>query len=211
VKRPVRPANMALPVRCDAAPVDEEGEGEEDVELPVRLPPEPATAVGDTFSVASAEAFLKAASVFAPDLLIVVRGMIVLEGNDDNLRRVNHTNHAVLAVLALCAVEPDRCRGILDFVGEGGVGESLGTGSWDETGPEAVGQRLARRVEGSLGDGVILGPKVESDGVALSGGKVARVEGKRAGLVGYDNLVVLCESSASEGSSEDGSGEKHYE
>jgi hypothetical protein len=79
VKRPVRPANMALPVRCDAAPVDEEGEGEEDVELPVRLPPEPATAVGDTFSVASAEAFLKAASVFAPDLLTFVSVMIVLE------------------------------------------------------------------------------------------------------------------------------------
>jgi hypothetical protein len=62
VKRPVIPANMALPLRCDAAPVEagEEGEDDPDVEVPFSpsLPPEPATVVGDTFSVASIEAFM---------------------------------------------------------------------------------------------------------------------------------------------------------
>jgi hypothetical protein len=114
---------------------------------------------------------------------------------DDYLRSVDDTNHTALAVLALCAVEPDRRRGVLDFVCEGGVGESLGAGCWDETGPETAGHGLARLVESGLGDGVVLGPEVEGDGVALGG----------------DDLVVRCHGGAGEGSSKDGGGEKHYE
>lgn len=76
MNRPVRPANATLPVRCDAAPVDEAGaealdEAEPDVVVPfsVRLPPVPAVDVGETLLVAASEAFLKAAKVFSPDVL----------------------------------------------------------------------------------------------------------------------------------------------
>jgi hypothetical protein len=130
---------------------------------------------------------------------------------DDYLRSVDDTNHTALAVLALCAVEPDRRRGVLDFVCEGGVGESLGAGCWDETGPETAGHGLARLVESGLGDGVVLGPEVEGDGVALSGGQVRGHKLESAHLVADDDLVVRCHGGASEGSSKDGGGEKHYE
>jgi hypothetical protein len=126
------------------------------------------------------------------------------------LRRVDNTDHTALAVLALCAVEPDGCRGVLDFIREGGVGESLGASSRNESRPETIRHGLARRVEGRLGDGVVLGPEVESDGVTLSGSKVAGDELQSAHLVTDNNLVVFRESSASEGSGEDGSGEKHF-
>jgi hypothetical protein len=53
----------------DAVP---EGD-EEEAELSVRLPPVPALTVGDTFLSTSAEAFLKAARVFGPVALQVVR------------------------------------------------------------------------------------------------------------------------------------------
>jgi hypothetical protein len=74
---------MALPPRCDAAPVaagddEEEPEGEVEVEVPFwpSLPPVPATDEGETFSLASIEEFMKASRVFAPDLLSVVRRTI---------------------------------------------------------------------------------------------------------------------------------------
>lgn len=58
---------------CAAAPVEDAGvpdavpEGDvEEAELSVRLPPVPALTVGDTLLSTSAEAFLKAARVFAP-------------------------------------------------------------------------------------------------------------------------------------------------
>jgi hypothetical protein len=72
VKRPVIPANMALPARWDAAPVAAgEEDDDPDVEVPFsdRLPPEPAVDVGDTFSVAFSEAFLKASIVLGPEAL----------------------------------------------------------------------------------------------------------------------------------------------
>jgi hypothetical protein len=83
VKRPVKPANMALPARWDAAPVAAgEEEGDSDVEVPfsVRLPPEPAVDVGDTFSVAFSEAFLKASRVLGPEAL-------------DNVSQSKHFQH----------------------------------------------------------------------------------------------------------------------
>lgn len=66
------PAKATLPVRCDAAPVDEAGgeapEGEApEVLFSVRLPPVPAVDVGETLLVARAELFLKAAKVLSPD------------------------------------------------------------------------------------------------------------------------------------------------
>jgi hypothetical protein len=76
VNRPVIPANTALPLRADAAPVaaGEEDEGDIDDEVPFSpsMPPLPATVVGETFSLASIEAFMKASSVFAPILLEAV-------------------------------------------------------------------------------------------------------------------------------------------
>lgn len=73
MSRPVRPAKVTLPERCDAAPVEavpeELDEGEPDVEelFWVRLPPVPPVDVGETLLVAFSEAFLKADKVFSPD------------------------------------------------------------------------------------------------------------------------------------------------
>jgi hypothetical protein len=72
VKRPVRPANTALPASCDAAPVaaGEDDDSVSEVEVPfVMFPPVPAVVVGETFSSACAAAFLKAANVLGPDCL----------------------------------------------------------------------------------------------------------------------------------------------
>lgn len=70
---PARPAKVMLPVMCAAAPVEDAGEPEavpegddEEPELSVRLPPEPALMVGETLLSAEAEAFLKAARVLGP-------------------------------------------------------------------------------------------------------------------------------------------------
>lgn len=64
-----------------AAPVD--SGDDESVDVPfspsVRLPPEPAVDVGDTFSVASIEAFLKASSVLAPVELRIVSKEVLLQ------------------------------------------------------------------------------------------------------------------------------------
>jgi hypothetical protein len=73
------------------------------------------------------------------------------------LRWVDHTDHAGLAVLALCAVEPDRCGSVLDLESVGPVGNLLSVSGGNEATPHAVGQRCARRAEGTLGDRVVLG------------------------------------------------------
>jgi hypothetical protein len=76
VNTPVRPAKIALPVSCDAAPVEAGAEAldeaEPDVEVPFSwsLPPEPAVDAGETLSVACFDAFLKASRVFAPEVLL---------------------------------------------------------------------------------------------------------------------------------------------
>lgn len=55
---------MALPARCEAAPVEAAGapeaelEGDDEELLSVRLPPVPALEVGETLVEASADAFL---------------------------------------------------------------------------------------------------------------------------------------------------------
>lgn len=76
VNRPVRPAKATLPLSCDAAPVaaDELADEPPDVEVPFTesLPPVPEVVVGETLLLASEEAFLYAAKVFAP----VVGGLI---------------------------------------------------------------------------------------------------------------------------------------
>lgn len=64
---------------------------------------------------------------------------------------------------------------------------------------------LARVGEGSLSDGVVLGPEREGDSVALSGLEAVWLEDKIASLVTDNDLVIHCEGSAGHGrSSEDG-------
>jgi hypothetical protein len=116
-----------------------------------------------------------------------------------DLRRVDHTDHTSLAMLALCAVEPYWCGGVLDFVGEGPVGDSIGGGGGDETGPETIVHGRARLGEGALGNGVVLGPEAESDGVALSGGNGLWNEDEATGLVGDGDKVVFRNSGADQG------------
>lgn len=216
MKRPLRPAKATLPVRCDAAPVDwtapealEEGEPDVDVPFSVMLPPVPAVDEGETLVLALAEEFLNAAKVLSP---VALRDVSCIQGNKKlkYLRWVDHTDHTILAMLALCAVEPDGCRGIGDFVCESLVGNSLGVGSRNKAGPEAVVQRLARGGEGGLGDGVVLGPEAESNGVAHICADAIGLEDKLASLGANGNDVFLCESSASKGGGEDGR-EMHYD
>jgi hypothetical protein len=134
----------------------------------------------------------------------VSEGMVRLD-----LRRVDDTDHAVLAVLALCAVEPDRRRGVLDLVLESPVGNLLSVGCGDEATPHAVGQGRAGRAEGTLGNGVVLGPELEGDGVTLSSLDAVRLEDKLAGLGANGDRVVVSECGASQGSSSEDGREVH--
>jgi hypothetical protein len=83
---PARLAKATLPERCVAAPVDDAGvpdavpDGEIEVVFSVRLPPVPALTVGETLLSASAEAFLKAASVLAPVALIGISSNLDEQG-----------------------------------------------------------------------------------------------------------------------------------
>ena len=129
----------------------------------------------------------------------------------EDLRWVDNTDHAILAVLALCAVEPDRCRGVLDLVWKGCRRNSLHVGRWDEATPEAILHGLARVGKGSLGDGVVLGPEREGDSVALSGLEAVWLKDKITGLGTDKDLVVRCKGSAGHGRSSEDGGEMHYD
>jgi hypothetical protein len=128
-----------------------------------------------------------------------------------DLRSVDDTDHAVLAVLALAAVEPDGSRGVCDFVGEGGAGDLLGVGSRHEAGPEAALHGLAGVGKGGLGNGVVLGPELESDHVTLGRLDAVGLEDQVASLVTNGNGVLLGESGASHGGSSEDGGEMHYD
>lgn len=84
-------------------------DGDDIVVLSVRLPPVPALTLGDSLVSAPADAFLKAARVLGPVVLVDISELSTMETWDYRLRWVDHTNHAILAVLSLCAVEPYRC------------------------------------------------------------------------------------------------------
>lgn len=103
-------------------------------------------------------------------------------------------------MLALSAVEPDRSRGIFNLVCESPVGYILCVGGRDESRPEAVVHGGTWRVEGSLGDGVVLGPETESDCVTLGGGNGIRLEDQLASLGTNRNLVVHSGRGANKGS-----------
>lgn len=133
---------------CAAAPVEEEGvpevvpEGDVEAELSVRLPPVPALTVGETLVSIAAEAFLKASRVRAPVALQAVRKERIRHRNQ-NLRWVDHADHAILAVLALCAVEPDGRGSIGDLIGKCPVGNVVCVRGRNKTRPEAIVHRLA--------------------------------------------------------------------
>lgn len=174
-----------------------------EVELPdsVRLPPVPATEVGLTFLWAFIEAFLYAANVLGPERLDSLSAMRVMIPNTRDLRRVDDTDHTSLAMHALSAVEPDRSRSVLDLVGEGPVRDLLSGGSGDETRPETVVRGRAWLSKGTLGNGVVLGPEAESNGVTLSSGNGLGNEDKTTSLVGDRDEVVFCNSGADKGGS----------
>lgn len=110
-------------------------------------------------------------------------------------------------MLALSAVEPDRRASVLDL-----VCESCGSGLFragDETGPETVGQGLARFGESCLSDGVVLGPELEGNSVTDSCFDVAWLERKGA-VTGNDEMVDCVDGAhQSGGGSEDG--ELHFD
>jgi hypothetical protein len=120
------------------------------------------------------------------------------------LGRVDDTDHTSLAMLALGAVEPNGCGGVLDFVGECPVCDGVHGGGGDEARPETVVHWRAGRGESALGNGVVLGPEAESDHVTLSSCDGFGNEDETAGLVGHGDEVLLCNSGANHGgSSED--------
>lgn len=106
-------------------------------------------------------------------------------------------------MLALRAVEPDRCRSVLDCDCEGGV-RGLGViGSRNKAGPETAIHGLAWACKLGLNDGVGLRPEVESDGITLGGRDVVGCESER-GAVANANGVIGREGGASQsGSSRD--------
>ena len=114
-------------------------------------------------------------------------------------------------MLSLCAVEPNRRRSIRDFVCECPVGDRLSVGSGDEARPEAVVKRLAWSVERGLGNGVVLGPEAEGNGIALSCLDAIWVEYKITTPAAYGNEMVLCESGANKGGSGEDGREMHYD
>lgn len=120
---------------------------------------------------------------------------------DRNVRRVDDTNHATLAMPALRAVEPYGCRCIGNSVCKGPVGDRLSALSWNVTRPEAIVHRFARLSECCLSNAVILGPKPESNGVALGGLDAVWHENILAIFGANSNLVVGRKSGASESSS----------
>ena len=114
-------------------------------------------------------------------------------------------------MLSLCAIEPDRRRCVLDLVCECRVGDRLCAGGGNEARPEAVFERLARRRKCGLGDGVVLGPEAEGDGIALSSFDAVWLENQIAALATDSNEMLLSESGASEGGSSEDGREMHYD
>lgn len=128
-------------------------------------------------------------------------------GRTVNLRSVDDTNHTTLAVLALGAVEPDGLRSVFDR-----VHERRGSGllrARNVSGPEALWGWRTWCVEGGLGDGVVLGPELEGDGIALGGLDVIGLEDQLR-VVADDNEMVGREGGADDGES-GGDGETHYD
>jgi len=100
---------------------------------------------------------------------------------------------------SLRAVEPYWSRSVLDLIGEGPVGNLLGIGSGDEARPEAVVHGRAWLGESALSNGVVLGPELESDGVALSCSNGLRNEDEASGPVGNSDDVVFRNSGTGKG------------
>ena len=124
-----------------------------------------------------------------------------LRENVRNLRRVDDTNHASLAMASLSAVEPYWSRSVLDLIGEGPVGNLLGIVGRDEARPEAVVHGRTWLGESALSNGVVLGPELESDSVALSCGNGLRNEDEASGLVRNGNDMVFRNSGTGKGGS----------
>ena len=178
----------------------------------VRLPPVPALDAGETLSVAVWAAFLKASIVLSP---VFLDGAVSTEeemGSRDghDLRLVDDTNHAALAMLALAAVEPDGRRSVLDLVHEDGGGGGRGVRGGDEARVEATVHGLAGLVEGGLDDRVVLGPEVERDHVALGGLDGVGLEDDVAVLVTDGDGVLGGQDGASHGGGRDEGREVHY-
>ena len=112
---------VGLPEALEPEP--DEPEGLVDVLFSASSPPVPAVDAGETLLEAALAAVLKASSVLSPDLLDGISKRKHLYSDGCDLRSVDDTNHAVLAVLALAAVEPDGSRSVLDFVHEAGGGD----------------------------------------------------------------------------------------
>jgi hypothetical protein len=121
----------------------------------------------------------------------------------EDLRRVDHTDHTTLAMLALCAVEPNRRGGILDFVGKCPVCHSLSGDSGYVARPETVGHGRTGLSKGALSDGVVFGPETESNGITLGCGDTLGHEDEGTGLVGDGDKVLFRSSGADKGGGSD--------
>jgi hypothetical protein len=136
--------------------------------------------------------------VLGPDLLILlVMKQCTIE---QDLRRVDHTNHATLAMLALGAVEPDRGRCVLDLVGKDLLCCGVHRGGSNVSGPETVGHRRAGLSKSALSNAVVFRPEVVRDSITLSSDDAVRHEDESARLVRDGDLVVYRSSGADKSS-----------
>jgi hypothetical protein len=147
--------------------------------------------------------------VFGPVALSVVRYLYRRERLPYHLRWVDDTNHAILAMLALCAVEPHRSGSILNGECVGHVGDGCGGLGGNKARPEALVHRIAGLCEGALSNGVVLGPELEHDGVALGSLNAVRHEDQRTCLVADGNGVHFRNSDAGKGGGGEDSREVH--
>jgi hypothetical protein len=127
----------------------------------------------------------------------------------ENLRWVNNTDHASLAMLRTCAVKPDRRRRVLNSVHESLRRSLGGVVRGNVARPKSVVKGLAGLSERTLGDGVGLRPELEGDGVALGSSSGVGHERKTV-LAHNDNVVSRHGGASNSGSSEDG-GETHVD
>lgn len=123
--------------------------------------------------------------------------------------RIDHTNHSALAMLALCAVVPQRPR----CIGYGDLETVLGDTVRSEliARPETIFERLARSVEGSLGYRVVLRPEIEGDSVAFSCCEGIWVEGQLPVGTTHSNGMIFRKGKTKKGGTGDDGREMHYE
>jgi len=149
--------------------------------------------------------------VFGPVALSKIRHIGCGERFSHHLRWVDDTDHAILAMFALCAVEPDWSGSVLDGVCVCRVGDDCSGFGGNESRPEALLHRFAGLREGALSNRVVLGPELEHDGVALGSLDAVRHEDQRTSLVADGNGVHFRNSSTSKGGGSEDGGEMHYD